>query len=148
MSGELVRHARHTPTWLRRNRWGLLALPFALVASLAASSDRVKLYFWDEDLHQPHRAVQGAWLDFRDTYSDSNGEHPMQVKVQLEGVREATGLWQSTSPLDLPAGTQAVEVELSLEADPRLPLDTKSPPAVAMLPYVHVPCSIIAALPV
>jgi hypothetical protein len=124
VSGELVRHALHAPTWTRRNRWGLLALPFALVAALAASSDRVKLYFWDEGLHQPHRAVQGAWLDFRDTYSDSDGEHPLEVKVRLDGVREAIALWQSPSPLELPAGARAVEVELSLEADPKLPLST------------------------
>ena len=122
MSGELVRHALHTPSWTRRNRWGLLALPLALAAALAGSSDRVKLYFWDEGLRQAQRAEQGAWLDFRNTYSDSEGEHPLEVKVRLDAVRPASTLWQSTSPLQLPAGTQAVEVELSLEADPDLPL--------------------------
>ena len=122
MSEGMIRHALHTPSWTRRNRWGLLALPLALVAALAASSDRVKLYFWDEGLRQPQRAAQGAWLDFRNTYSDSDGEHPLEVKVRLDAVRPASTLWQSESPLQLPAGTQAVEVELSLEADPDLPL--------------------------
>jgi len=122
VTGGMIRHALHTPSWTRRNRWGLVALPLALVTALAASSDRVKLYFWDEGLRQPQRAAQGTWLDFRDTYSDSEGEHPMAVKVRLDAVRPASTLWQSTSPLQLPAGTQAVEVELSLEADPDLPL--------------------------
>jgi len=118
----MVRHALHAPSWTRRNRWGLLALPLALAAALAGSSDRVKLYFWDEGLRQAQRAEQGGWLDFRDTYSDSEGEHPLAVKVRLDGVRPATALWRSASPLELAPGTQALEVELSLEADPRLPL--------------------------
>ena len=122
MSVGMIRHALHTPSWTRRNRWGLVALPLALVTALAASSDRVRLYFWDEGLRQAQRAEQGAWLDFRNTYSDSEGEHPLAVKVRLDGVRPATALWRSASPLELAPGTQALEVELSLEADPRLPL--------------------------
>lgn len=121
MSG-MIRHSLHNPSWTRRNRWGLLALPLALAAALAASSDRVELYFWDEGLRRPQHAAQGAWLDFRDTYSDSEGKHPLRVRVRLDGVRPATSLWTSTSPLDLPPGTQALEVDLSLAADPGLPL--------------------------
>jgi hypothetical protein len=117
-----IRHALYAPGWTRRNRWGLLALPFALAAALVASSDRVQLYFWDEGLHQPQRAAQGAWLAFADNYHDSEGEHPLKVRIRLDSVAPATTGWTSTTPLDLPPGTKAVAVSLSLEADPQLPL--------------------------
>jgi hypothetical protein len=122
VSGDVIRHALHTPSWLRRNRWGLIGLPFALTAALVGSSDRVKLYFWDEDLNRPHHAAQGEWLTFEDTYNDAEGEHPMRVKVRLEGVTEATAPWASASELELPDGAQAVKVTLDFEADPDLPL--------------------------
>ena len=99
-----------------------LALPLALAAALAASSDRVKLYFWDEGLREPQRAAQGDWLDFRHTYTDSEGEHPLEVRVRLDSVAPATTGWNSTTPLELAPGTKAVAVSLSLEADPGLPL--------------------------
>jgi hypothetical protein len=122
VSSGLVRHALRSPTWWGRNRWGLLGLPLALAAALVASSDRVQLYFWDEGLRDAQRASQGAWLDFRDSYSDSDGEHPLAVRIRLDGVSEATSPWGSTAPLDLPPGTRAVAVSLTLEADPKLPL--------------------------
>jgi hypothetical protein len=122
VSRDAIRHALHKPTWLGLNRWGLVGLPFALAAALAASSDRVQLYFWNEDLRRPQQAVQGSWLDYRGTYEDSEGEHQLAVRLRLDGVRPASTLWRSELPLELPEGTQAVEVELSLEADPQLPL--------------------------
>jgi hypothetical protein len=117
-----IRHALYTPGWGRRNRWGLLALPVALAAALVASSDRLQLYFWDEGLHQPQRGTQGEWLAYSDTYNDSEGEHPLKVRIRLDSVTPATTGWTSTTPLDLAPGTKAVAVSLSLEADPRLPL--------------------------
>lgn len=122
MTAAAIRHALYTPGWTRRNRWGLVALPLALAAALVASSDRVQLYFWDEDLHQPQRAAQGAWLAFGDSYHDSEGEHPLDVRIRLDSVEPATTGWTATTPLDLAPGTKAVEVTLSLEADPQLPL--------------------------
>jgi hypothetical protein len=117
-----IRHALYAPGWTRRNRWGLLALPFALAAALVASSDRVQLYFWDEGLHQPQGAAQGAWLAYGAAYHASEGEHPLKVRIRLDSVAPATTGWTSTTPLDLPPGTKAVAVSLSLEADPQLPL--------------------------
>ncbi len=119
---EAVRHARYRPTWWRHNRWGLLVLPLALVAALAGSSDRVQLYFWDEGLHHPTTATGGHWVDFHDTYSDSNGSHERRVRVRLDSVRPATTGWQSSDPLPVPPGSRALAVTLSLDADPDLPL--------------------------
>jgi hypothetical protein len=84
----------------------------------------VQLYFWEEGLHRPQHAAQSDWLTYRQPYSDSNGDHELRVRVRLDGVTEATGLWSSSSELQLPAGTQAVKVSLSFEADPKLPLST------------------------
>ena len=75
----VIRHALHRPGWTRRNRWGLLALPLALAAALAASSDRVKLYFWDEGLRQPQRAAQGDVAGLPATrYTRQRGRAPAQ----------------------------------------------------------------------
>jgi hypothetical protein len=91
----------------------------ALVAALVGSSDRVRLYFWDEGLHHP---TAGQWVDFHETYRDSNGAHERQVRVRLDSIRPATTGWQSTDPLQVPAGSTALAVTLSLQADPNLPL--------------------------
>jgi hypothetical protein len=117
-----LRHAMYRLGWFGRNRWGLLLLPVAVTAALAASSDRVQLYFWDEGLHQPTTGTAGKWVDFRDTYNDRDGDHPFQVRVRLDSVAPARTGWQSTSALELPSGSRALTVNLSLEADPALPL--------------------------
>jgi hypothetical protein len=117
-----LRHAIHAPGWTRRNRWGLLALPLAALAALAASSDRVQLYFWEEGLHHPTSGRTGQWVSFQDAYNDSNGDHQRLVRVRLDSVQPATTPWLSTSPLRLPPGSKAFTVTLSLEADPDLPL--------------------------
>ncbi len=117
-----LRHALHTPGWGLRNLWGLLALPLAAVAALVASSDRVQLYFWEEGLYRPTSGALGQWVSFQDSYTDSKGKHPLLVRVRLDAVQPATTPWLSTEPLELPPGTKAVAVTLSLEADPDLPL--------------------------
>ena len=121
-----LRHAIHAPGWTRRNRWGLLALPLAAVAALAASSDRVQLYFWEEGLHHPTSGRTGQWVSFQDSYNDSNGDHQRLVRVRLDSVQPAATPWLSTSPLRLPPGSKAFTVTLSLEADPDLPLSVCS----------------------
>lgn len=132
MSGDDVagdrpqRHALRGSGWSRRNRWGLATLPLAVVAALVASSDRVQLYFWEEGLRRPQSAVQGSWVDFRDTYTDAEGEHVREVRVRLDGVEPATTPWESTEPVELPPGTRALTVRLSLTAGPDLPLSVCS----------------------
>jgi hypothetical protein len=121
-----LRHASHRPGWGRANRWGLLALPLAIVAALGASSDRVQLYFWEKGLRHPTSGVAAQWVSFRDQYSDSNGDHQRLVRVRLDAVRPATEPWSSTSALQLPPGSKAVAVTLSLQADSKLPLSVCS----------------------
>jgi hypothetical protein len=117
-----LRHAMYRPGWARRNLWGLLALPLAVVAALSASSDRVQLYFWEEGLRQPTSGRAGQWVSYQETYTDSEGEHQRALRVRLDSVTATTLPWQSRSPLSLPPGTKALAVTLSLQADPALPL--------------------------
>jgi hypothetical protein len=121
-----LRHAIHAPGWGLRNLWGLLALPLATAAALVASSDRVQLYFWEEGLRRPTSGPSGQWVSFQDSYTDSNGDHQRLVRVRLDTVRPTTTPWLSSSPLQLPPGTRALAVTLSLEADPNLPLSVCS----------------------
>jgi hypothetical protein len=116
------RHALRAPGWRLRNRWGLLLLPLATVAALAASSDRVLLYFWEEGLHRPTTGPAQQWVSFHDSYNDSNGDHQRNVRVRLDSVRPVTTLWQSSTPADLPPASTALAVTLSLQADSELPL--------------------------
>ena len=109
-------------TWRTRNRWALAGLPVALLAALGASSDRVTAYFWQADLRQPQHADAGEWLDFSSTYSDDDGDHPLDVRLRLGSVRPATTGFGSSEPLDVPDGSVALAVTLHVEADPDLPL--------------------------
>ncbi len=119
----LGRHFNGRVGWLARNRWGLGLLPLALVLALAASSDRVKTYFWDSDLHEPLVTAQGAWRPYSEPYTLDDGEHTMSLKARLDAVGPLTAQ-QAAGPYSyvLPSGTAAVQVELSVQADPNTPL--------------------------
>lgn len=116
-----------TPGWWRRNRWGLVALPVAVVAALAASSYRVEAQWWLEKPRDLVHAEQGEWVTFSSSQYDRNGDLPFSVRVRLEGVRPAEELFGPISEdyeLEPPAGVQAVAVDLELSAPPDVPLTT------------------------
>ncbi|GLY32980.1 hypothetical protein [Kineosporia sp. NBRC 101731] len=118
-----MRHSNRETGWLSRNRWGLGLLPLATVCALAASSDRVKPYWWDADLHEPVPAAQGEWLGYSQPYTLDDGEHVMSLRARLDSVHrlsaeEAAG----ATGYVLPAGAVAVRVTLSVQADPATPL--------------------------
>jgi hypothetical protein len=119
----LGRHFNGQVGWLARNRWGLGLLPLALVLAMGASSDRVKTYFWDSDLHEPLVTAQGEWRSYSEPYTLDDGEHTMSLKARLDSVAPLTAQ-QAAGPYsyELPDGTTAVQVELSIQADPGTPL--------------------------
>jgi hypothetical protein len=119
-----LRHALRRVGWSRRNLWGLMVLPLAAAAALGASSDRVKLYFWEEGLHHPTSGVEHLWVSVHDSYPDSDGDHRRSVRVRLDSLQSTTVPWQSTDPFTLAPGTSALKVTLDLAADSRLPLKT------------------------
>ncbi|MBO3103566.1 hypothetical protein [Cellulomonas fengjieae] len=104
------------PGWWRRNRWALVALPAALVLALAASGDRVRTMWWQQDLRRPATAEGGESIQFRQRVLDGvGGTMPVDVQVRLDGVDDAPVL---PDDMTLPAGTRAVQVDLTLSADP------------------------------
>ncbi|NDL59460.1 hypothetical protein [Phytoactinopolyspora mesophila] len=109
--------------WWRRNRWGLVALPFVLTAALVASSYHVEDRWW---LQRPRMAVsaeQGEWADFADSRYDRSGDVPIELRARLISLEEATQPFgRPGDDLDLPSGTQGVAVVLELVADPDVPL--------------------------
>lgn len=103
-------------SWWRRNRWALVALPLALALMAAASADRVRSLWWEQGLHDPTTAAPGAAVAFHQDVRDGlGGTRPLDVEVRLDAVVDAT-----TPPRDLvvPAGARAVQVEMTLSADP------------------------------
>lgn len=105
-------------TWWRRNRWALLALPFALLLAAAAAGDRIGAFWWQSGLHQGVRAGVGETLDYRFTRDDADGEHPVEVGIAVESVVETTTGWRDEQ-LTLPPGAKALRVTLRFTADPR-----------------------------
>jgi hypothetical protein len=106
--------------WWRRNRWALVALPLALLLVLAASADRVRTLWWEQGLHRPTVGAPGETVSFDQRVRDGlGGTSRIAVQVRLDGVHEP-----ATLPRDLvvPDGARAVQVDLTLAADPDLVL--------------------------
>jgi hypothetical protein len=102
--------------WWHRNRWALVALPVALALTLVASGDRVRTLWWQEDLHSPTTVAAGGTAHFHQrVYDGLGGTMPIDVSVQLDGVGDATTLPRD---MELPDDTRAVQVDLTLSADP------------------------------
>lgn len=102
--------------WWRRNRWALAALPVALVLTVVASGDRVRTLWWEQDLRRPVTAQPGETAELRQQVRDGlGGTLPVDVQIRLDGVDTPATLPED---LTLPAGTRAVQVDLTLSADP------------------------------
>jgi hypothetical protein len=104
------------PGWWRRNRWALVALPVALLLVLVASGDRVRTLWWDKDLRVATTAEAGARVGFhQEVYDGVGGTLAIDVQVVLDHVGDAAPLPED---MVLPVGTRAVQVDLTLSADP------------------------------
>ncbi|GEK19754.1 hypothetical protein [Cellulomonas xylanilytica] len=118
MSAPIVTPVPDAPAagWWHRNRWALVALPVALVLTLVAAGDRVRTLWWEQDLRRPTTVAAGETADFHQrVYDGLGGTLPVDVQVRLDGVRDV-----STLPRDMevPEGSRAVQVDLTLSADP------------------------------
>ena len=102
--------------WWRRNRWALAALPVALALTLVAAGDRVRTLWWEQDLRVPTTVAAGSAGDFHQVGYDGA---PIDVQVLLDGVADAGTLPED---LELPPGTRAVQVDMTLSADPDMGL--------------------------
>ncbi|MGH3643883.1 MAG: hypothetical protein ACRDUX_33230 [Mycobacterium sp.] len=98
-------------SWLRRNRWGLLALPVAVALAVGANAQRLQDYWWDQDLRQP--AATGRldeWVTWTDSFSDATGESTRTLRVKVTGV--------AATDLELPSDLVGERVALDFAAEP------------------------------
>lgn len=113
-------------TWLRRNRWGLILLPVALVLALAASSSRVQLFWWNYGPHDVTSGRQGAPVSFTQDWQDRAGRHTRSLTVTVDSVTTATDVRVEGAAepvaVRIPNGSTLWRVRLSVEADPQASL--------------------------
>lgn len=108
-------------TWLRRNRWGLILLPVALLLAVAASSSRL-VHFW-----LPYVASDvttggvGEKVHLSQEWLDRLGRHQRDVDVTITGVERTDVIrdWDGEDvPGEGPKGTTLWRVSMTLAAEP------------------------------
>jgi hypothetical protein len=106
---------------LRRNRWGLLALPVAAVLAVGVNSQRLQDYWWDRDLrHAAATGGQNEWVTWSDSFSDATGEATRTFRVKVTGA-EPTDIAEAASEpeeLELPSDVTGMRIEMEFEAAP------------------------------
>lgn len=108
-------------SWLRRNKWGLLALPVALLLSVAASSSRVVTLWWPEGPHAVQSGAVGEPVRLTQDWQDRSGHYVRDVTVTVTGIERTTSLrnWDNEDePATVPDGTTLWRVSLDVAADP------------------------------
>jgi hypothetical protein len=108
-------------SWLRRNRWGLLALPVAVVLAVGANAQRLHDYWWDQDLR--HAAVtgnQGDWVSWSDDFTDAAGPGTRTFRVRVSGTESigADGPSAESTDLELPPDLMGLRITMDFEAAP------------------------------
>ena len=108
-------------SFLRANRWWLPVVPIALVAMLAASSYRVKTFWWESGLHhEAATASVGRYVHVVDDFGDQLGPTRRTYDVRADGIEQLdtipTDYGSDTGPV--PAGVTAWRVDLAWRAKP------------------------------
>lgn len=109
--------------WFRRNRWGLIVLPLALVLAVAATSYRVRDYWWDAlDANRVATAsgAQAHWLTYTESFTDSTGKQRRRVRFRVFSVTRRTVVPQRFGgPVRITdSAFDVYRVRLDFEADP------------------------------
>ena len=108
-------------SWLRRNRWGLLALPVTAALAVGANAQRLHDYWWDQDLrHAAATGGRGEWVSWSDSFSDATGDATRTFRVKVTGS-ESTGTAGSPgdpTELELPSDLTGWRVTMDFEAAP------------------------------
>lgn len=109
-------------TWLSRNRWGLILLPFAIVLALLASSSRVQLFWWNYGPHEVTEGRQGSPVSFSQEWMDRAGKHTRSLTVTVTSIAPADKVILENNPepleVTVPKGSTLWRVDLSVRADP------------------------------
>ena len=89
----------------------------SLALALVAAGDRVRTLWWEQDLRVPTTVEAGTTGDFHQRVYDGVRRHPADRRAGAPRRRRATRRPCRTD-LELPPGTRAVQVDLTLSADP------------------------------
>ncbi|MFO6454045.1 MULTISPECIES: hypothetical protein [unclassified Aeromicrobium] len=110
----------HRRTWWQRNRWGLVALPLALVLALAAGSSRLQDYWWAKGFHSP-APVESSQAHLVDEYDDGHLRYPIEARYALDTFEPADDVTLIGGD-PLPDGVRAWRLRLDVSADPDVSL--------------------------
>jgi hypothetical protein len=108
-------------SWLRRNWWGLLALPLTAALAVGANAQRLQDYWWDKDLrHAAATGDQGQWVSWTDSFTDAlgDGTRTFRVKVTSSEPTGAVDYEGEHIDLNLPSDLTGFKVTMDFEADP------------------------------
>jgi hypothetical protein len=108
-------------SWLRRNRWGLLALPVTAALAVGANAQRLQDYWWDKDLRLAGATgSQGEWVEWSDSFSDAAGDGTRTFRVKVTGSEsiDAAGPSAESADLELPSDLTGWRVTMDFEAAP------------------------------
>jgi hypothetical protein len=103
--------------WLRRNRWGLIALPITAVLAVGANAQRLQDYWWDADLR--HAAATGdldQWVTWTGSFSDATGESTRSFRVKVTATDPPDR--GEVAKLKLPSELTGIRVTMDFEAAP------------------------------
>ncbi len=103
-------------TWLRRNRWWLLALPAALALALASAAYRVNDFWYENGWHRELvSAPQGRFVTTHHTvYSLDQKPRRADLRMRL-GAIAASDVMRDSLGAELPMPPGAVGVKLRLD---------------------------------
>lgn len=106
-------------SWLRRNRWGLIALPVTVVFAVGANAQRLHDYWWDSGLR--HAAATGGhdeWVTWSDSFTDATGPAARTFRVKVTGTESIAeaGPSPDKTDLELPPNLTGWRVTMDFEA--------------------------------
>jgi hypothetical protein len=91
-------------SWLRRNRWGLVALPVTAALAVGANAQRLQDYWWDQDLRLAGATGgQGEWVTWSDSFSDAAGDGTRTFRVKVTGSESIDAASTESADLELPS---------------------------------------------
>jgi len=111
----------HRTTWWRRNRWGLAALPLALVLALGAGSSRLHDYWWTRGFHSA-APVESGRAHLVDEYDDGHLRYPIEAHYAVDSFAPADDVTLIGGD-PLPGGLRAWRLSLAVSADPDVALE-------------------------
>jgi hypothetical protein len=107
--------------WLRRNRWGLLALPVVAALAVGANAQRLHDYWWNADLrNESASGARGDWVTWSGRFSDATGDSTRAFQIRVTGAEptDVAGAPDDQTKLDLPPGLTGVRVSADFQANP------------------------------